>query len=577
MMLVVALVLTTLTYAQPTGIWLKQASFMGGEDIKTIGYIPGNAATGAAVWTFAEGNESSGPGGSITSEWHLTAYKGTDGSTLFDHQAEGIEVNKIVYDITHDEVVVLFNFSEHGAFAVVGPNTIVPPGISDPGCFYAGMLRYNRAGVLQGTQWFAFPCGFPAAGVAYWDIDMPRERVALCMPVYGDLDADTATFSFGSNSRLLRSDSVYVGIFEWNFSGAAQRFLMFDQPFESTDRSYVTGMAYGSNGDIGLAGNLRSPIRMGSFNLAKASGDSTATFMARLRADGSIPIAKKVFSSATLNSGPLALIYNRTNQHFYFANDWSGQLVVNGTPVQKGTTAYSSNILVAETDSNLTIGHFNSVRYGDTTSGMLGPRLFSYNNLHADNAGNLVLGASIKDSFRIEQRVFRNSTGNTRYKTGIIRFNKDLQLDTCFISSGTGDEHLTTLAMGPDNEIYAGGRFSGQTAFPPLQTTVESSFEDAFILKLKLQKKTTTGIPGIHPSLAGAIYPNPASDRLHIVFEQMQRVSVYTADGRVVYDRLLPPGVAMHTIDVSGLVRGLYFIRVALTDGASHSTGFVKQ
>ncbi len=65
MMLVVALVLTTLTYAQPTGIWLKQASFMGGEDIKTIGYIPGNAATGAAVWTFAEGNESSGPGGSI--------------------------------------------------------------------------------------------------------------------------------------------------------------------------------------------------------------------------------------------------------------------------------------------------------------------------------------------------------------------------------------------------------------------------------------------------------------------------------------------------------------------------------
>lgn len=577
MMLVAALVQATFTYAQPAGQWLKQASFLGAEDIKNIAYIPSNAGAGPAVWTFAEGNLNSGPGGTVATEWHFTAYKATDGSTVFDHQADGIEINKIVYDAAHDEVLVLFNFSEHASFAVVGPHTIIPPGLADPDCFYAGVLRFNRGGVLQGTQWFSFPCRRPRAGVAFWDMDLPRNRVALCMPVYGDLDADTATFVFGSGSRLLRSDSAYVGVFEWNLTGTPQQFFMFNQPFDVGERSYVTGLAYGSNGDIFLLGNLRSPIRIGSFNLSKAAGDSTTTFMARLRADGSIPLAKKIFTSATLNSGALALTYNRSNQHLYFANDWSGQLMVNGNPVHKGTAAYSSNILVAETDTNLTIGHFSSVRYGDTASGMLGPRLFSYNNLYTDNAGNVILGASVKDSFRIEQKIFRNSTGNTHYKAGIIRFNKDLQLDTCFISSGTGDEHPTVLAVGPDNEIYAGGRFSGQATFPPLQTTPQSSFEDAFILKLKLQKKTTTGIPGLHTAFTGSVYPNPASDKLHIQQEHMQRVSVYTADGRLVYDQLWSNSTAAHTIDVAGFTRGLYFIRVVLSNGEGLSTGFVKQ
>lgn len=558
--------------AQTTAQWIRQAPFFGVEDIKTISYVPGNAASNPAVWTYAEGAVNSGPGGSVTYEYRLMAYNAASGTTVFDQEVSGVDIYKITYDASLDQVLLLVNANAGPAF--IGQNTVSPGGTL-PDCPNFGLLRFNRSGVLMGTQWLPFPCTHASAGASVWAIDTLLQRVALSMPVYGDFSTDSTSFIFGSITNILRKDSTYIGAFQWSYAGSPLQLNMFVQPFEFLDRSYVTDIAYGNNGDLNLLGNLRGDIKFGSITVSKAANE-TATFMARIRAGGSIAAAKKVFSSATLGLGPLGLTYNPVNKQLYFANDWSDQLFMNGSAVQKGSTGSTANMLIAATDSNLVTQRFTTVRYGDTT-GTLSTVFFGFNNLCTDASGNIVLGATMKDSFRVEQKVFKSRSVNDEFNVAALRFDKDLKLDTCLLSEGTGNEHLSQLTTGPGNEIYIGGRFNGPAVFPPLNINVQSSIEDAFVVKIGLKKTGTTGIGEVNGSNLWSMYPNPATDNLYINLEQMETVSVYTADGRLVHRKAFDGRKNTYVIDVSGFAPGVYFVRATVQQGGSKVRSFVKE
>jgi len=62
-----------------------------------------------------------------------------------------------------------------------------------------------------------------------------------------------------------------------------------------------------------------------------------------------------------------------------------------------------------------------------------------------------------------------------------------------------------------------------------------------------------------------SIYPNPASDKLHIDGLVVQDVVIYSIDGKEVLNIS-----NQNTIDVSSLSKGVYFIRVS--DGINVST-----
>lgn len=566
-----ALIQAGISYGQTTTQWIQQASFFGVEDIKTISYVPGNTTVNPAVWTFAGGAVNTGPGGTVMSEYRLTAYNATSGTPLFDQQVIGVDIYRITYDASLDQVLLLINAEAGPAF--IGQNTVSTGG--DPDCMKFGLLRFNRSGVLLGSQWLPFPCSHDRAGGLVWAIDTLLQRVALSMPVYGDLDTDSTLFNFGTHSRILRKDSTYMSIFQWDYAGTPLQLDMFVQPIGISDRSQLKDITYGNNGDICLVGDIVSDIRFGSFTVSKAATE-TATFMARIRAGGTVAAAKKVFTGNTMSLGALGIAYNRVNKQLYFANDWSDQLVMNGSMVQHGSTGFMSNILIAATDSNLTLQRFTTVRYGDTTS-TLSSLLYSFGQIQTDGAGNIVMGATMKDSFRVEQKIFRSKTANEQYNVTVIRLNKDLQLDTCMLSEGTGNEHTSQIALGQDQDIYVGGRFNGTAVFHPLSASPSTSTEDAFVVKIRLKKAGATGLPDVEETNSWSIYPSPATDKLYVSLEKMQDISLYTADGRQVYHKVWANNRNACVIDVSGLAPGVYFVRATTQNGSNKVRRFVKE
>ncbi len=558
-------------YAQTATQWIRQQPFFGGEDVHLISYVPGNATIAPAVWTYAEGGVNSGPGGSVDYQYRLIAYNATTGATLFDQLVVGVEIYKITYDASLDQVLLLVN--ANSGPALIGQNSIVPS--NPPGCLNFGLLKFNRAGVVLDKKWLPFPCTHDPAGGMVWDVDTLLQKVALSMPVYGDLSTDSTSFTFGSNTQILRKDTTYISIFQWDYAATPLQLDMFIQPMDFTKRSYVIDMAYGNNGDLCILGNLVSDIRFGSTTVSR-TGNESASFMARIKPGGTVAAAKKVFSNDSLNAGALALAYNPVNKQYYFTNDWAGQLVVNGSPVQKGAAGFTVNLLIAATDSNLVTQRFATVRYADTT-GKRYSVFYGYSHLSTGAAGDIVVGGMMKDSIRVGQKVFRSRSLTDQFDIAALRFDKDLKFDTCMLSEGTGNEHLTQLTTGPGNEIYLAGHFDGQCSFPPLTANVQSSFSDGLVVKANLKTAATTGIPNLPSDYSWSVYPNPAMDMLTINLEHIAHVSIYAADGKLVYRKTADGNKNKHIVDVSGFAPGIYFVRALQQQGAGGTRSFIKK
>lgn len=559
--------------AQTGAHWLNQIFFMGEENIMTLDYVPGSGVVNPAVWTFVEGAENSGPGGTVFYEHHLFAYNTTDGSPLFDRLVEGATIYKVCYDAGLDQVLVLINATGGGTQpTTIGPDVF--PGSTPTGCYRFGLLRYSRSGVLQGTQWLQFPCSHDLAGGPFWAIDTLNNRVALGLALYGKPSSTgpSSPFTFAGQTRMMHEDSSYLSVLEWDYAGTPLVSHHFVQPF-FTDRSSIIDIAYGSNGDICLLGQLESDIRFGSITVSKAAGD-WASYMARLRHNGTVAAAKKIYSSTT-HSRPMGLAYNPVNKHMYFSNEWSKKLIINGNLVHNGAVN-GSNLLLGETDSNLNLLRFASVRNADTNAN-LATRLHCY-GLQVTPSGSILMAGSLRDSVRVGKQVFRNLPTGNQYNGVIFRFDKDLKFDTCYLSEGDGEEHIERFVGGPGNEIYAGGRFTQTVAFPPQSTFVMSSVGDAFVVALTMAPATTTtGIRGPqNGTTPWLVYPNPATDYVHLNLEKGAGASIYAADGRTVYRTKLI-GAAAQRVDVRSFPPGVYFIRATAQDGRDHTASFIKK
>ncbi|WP_118972983.1 T9SS type A sorting domain-containing protein [Taibaiella koreensis] len=575
MMLLAACLHSLFLNAQEATPWIKPVSFFGIEDIPAMGYIPGSPIVNAAVWTFEHGVVNAGADTEFH-EYKFTGRNAADGTLIFEHRVEGIDINKVVYDASLDQVLVLINIQQFSAATslTIGPNTFTPPSF-DSRCLTIGLLRYSRSGALLGTQWLPFPCSHGLAGALSWDIDTLRERVVLGTEMYGDLNTDFTPFTFGSTTRILRTDSTYLSLFQWDYSGNPLQLSMFEQPFELEDRSRVVDVAYGDKGDVCILGTLVSDIRFGSITLSGTAAERSS-FAARLRADGSVAAAQKIFSSVAEYAPPLGLAYNKVNKRFYFANAWSDSWSVNGSVMEHGNLGFKSNILVASVDSNLVQQHFTSVRYADTVGTQLF-KLSTFKCLQPDAAGNMLLGVFAIDSFRIKQKLFRSIVTNSQTDIAVVRFDKELQLDTCIRSAGTGIEQLSVIAPGAGDEVYIGGRFIGQLAFPSLEARTDEPEQDAYVVKLSLKKGTPVGIGSRRVAPAGTVYPNPATDKLFVAMEKVTHIALYTIDGRCMRTVACKGAGNQQSIGISDLRPGVYLVRITGQNGDSYSTSFTKK
>lgn len=78
-----------------------------------------------------------------------------------------------------------------------------------------------------------------------------------------------------------------------------------------------------------------------------------------------------------------------------------------------------------------------------------------------------------------------------------------------------------------------------------------------------------TGMEELNRALAFEVYPNPASDDLHVSFPDMEprTISIYSMNGELVYSEKVQ--AMQHTLHISELSRGLYVLKVSGAEGQS--------
>ena len=75
------------------------------------------------------------------------------------------------------------------------------------------------------------------------------------------------------------------------------------------------------------------------------------------------------------------------------------------------------------------------------------------------------------------------------------------------------------------------------------------------------------------------VYPNPAIDQVQVQYKKVEgeaRMTMYNMLGQAVQSQVLPAGSSFQTLDISGLSKGVYAIRVTHEDGTSNDYRLVK-
>jgi len=79
--------------------------------------------------------------------------------------------------------------------------------------------------------------------------------------------------------------------------------------------------------------------------------------------------------------------------------------------------------------------------------------------------------------------------------------------------------------------------------------------------------ESTTGIKGIQPSSYISIYPNPTSGKIQLVsngskLSNNYNLMVFDMTGKNVYSDIIADHIESNQIDLSGLPKGIYFVRI---------------
>ena len=86
-----------------------------------------------------------------------------------------------------------------------------------------------------------------------------------------------------------------------------------------------------------------------------------------------------------------------------------------------------------------------------------------------------------------------------------------------------------------------------------------------FLVDCADQEGIPTHVQEHEPEISFTIFPNPASDQLQLFFPQLglKQVQIFTSSGQLAMEYKLQSNLTSHTLDISVLPSGIYFIKIA--------------
>ena len=191
------------------------------------------------------------------------------------------------------------------------------------------------------------------------------------------------------------------------------------------------------------------------------------------------------------------------------------------------------------------------------TQGAVVTSYFSVDALGLQQDGKLIVGGS-----------FISINNSTLHPKRIMRLNTDGTLDTTFdrtpgqtenFSDGFNEGSCTEIVMQPDNKIWVGGSFfnyRGVSSFSVIRLV-----GDEFL--------STEDIDAASNNIL--VYPNPVKDVLYFK-NTFKTIAITDLSGK-----LLAKLENTNQVNFSNYPEGLYFVTVALENGASQTKKIVKQ
>lgn len=586
-----SLMATTEGFSQPAA-WSRKVNHYGAERAGAMAYIPDSAHIEAALWTYTIGEVPPSPGGSSSSSFEnrLIAFRESNGAILFNKLVNWGSISTIAYDSSSNDILVLLYGVSNNPLARVSIGTdtfkILPdynPATSAAPCNKYALVRYSRSGTLKGYSLLDYPCreedklDYSFGTVSA--ISTRQNKIALSFQAYGKLFPPVNTVTFGTQSRQVAADSAYITVFEWDFDGHPLRMNLFAQPRDFSLKSALTEMAYDEAGNIFIAGELKSGIDFETMTLSP-DADVNAAFLARIRPDGVVTAARKIQPGP--NGGVINdMVFNSLNQQLYITGNWRHHMSLDGSRVYNNIdSSWLCSGYIAALDSALAIKQLAVLRDGDTVNATWGSMQLT--ELAVDLRGHILATGGFRDSLYVGDSLFRalSVSGGELRDVMVMDFTGSLELDTIYLSEGSGSEVAHKIVAGKEKEMYIGGSFSGTASFPPYNlesyTSPASWVVDGFYTRLKWADNPVA-VSGLPAAPSAVLYPNPAAAYVRIELPHIRQVVAYMPDGRVREQVSFPAGTSAYTMHTGAWLPGMYLIQVVDINGNVHRHKLLKK
>jgi hypothetical protein len=370
--------------------------------------------------------------------------------------------------------------------------------------------------------------------------------------------AFSSTVNFGSFT-LTAGHQFNTDIFVLKLSGGVVEWAQRAGSVTQEDKG--NAIAVDASGNVYIAGMYKQTADFGSISLTSLGVKDM--FLARYSPSGVIDWAIRAggTSSSQPNNQPAAeanAIKLDQNNNIYLTGIMNGNNVIFGPGVslseiqQQG--AFYGDFFVAKYNSAGVVdwarnGGGNSV----TDSG---------NALDLDAAGNVY----ITGSFQGNNATFNGLTVSSSGFGDVFVVRYSSAGNVSWINRlGAGNEDIgLSIIVDAGNKAYVSGYFTGNVTVGSDTLTSPVGSWQIFLARIDAGTTSINEIPGI----PFEVYPNPANDVLHVYGKDLRKLEITDQTGKLVYTTELNNLSTNH--DISGLVRGMYFIKVE--DGNTTAT-----
>lgn len=161
----------------------------------------------------------------------------------------------------------------------------------------------------------------------------------------------------------------------------------------------------------------------------------------------------------------------------------------------------------------------------------------------------------------------------------IVRSGKDV---SSYVSTTNGNWQLIgTLKFNATEALYVGlaatSGVSGTTTLATFEDVTVNGALQTFEKQAVVSEETTT--TSEQESSQFTMYPNPAASNLNVEIEDhtIQKIAIYDVSGKLMNIYTFKSANNKETIDVSGLYKGMYVLKLQTNDGKSFSGQFLKE